>query len=174
MQDLAALITAIVLVVLSGFFVWVLINSSGDARLDDLAPRAYRVRGSVALVAGIGGLIIAFATLSPWPHLALATEVSRVIDVRGRQWLWEMSDSQARVGETIEFRVTSDDVNHGFGLYDPDERLIAQIQAMPGVVNAVRHRFERPGKYSILCMEYCGVAHHGMLAELQVVAAPAN
>jgi cytochrome c oxidase subunit 2 len=63
-------------------------------------------------------------------------------------------------------------VNHGFALYDDQLHLLAQIQAMPGFTNKVRHRFTAPGKYKILCMEYCGLAHHGMVADFEVVATP--
>jgi cytochrome c oxidase subunit 2 len=51
-------------------------------------------------------------------------------------------------------------------------QMLAQIQAMPGFTNKVRHRFTEPGKYKILCMEYCGLAHHGMVADFDVAAAP--
>ena len=76
------------------------------------------------------------------------------------------------MGEVIEFRVTSEDVNHGFALYDEQQRMVAQIQAMPGFVNKVRYQFTAPGVYKVLCLEYCGVAHHGMVADIQVTPAP--
>lgn len=68
----------------------------------------------------------------------------------------------------MEFVVTSEDVTHGFALYDSDRRIVAQIQAMPGFVNRVRHHFTEPGKYEVLCLEYCGLAHHAMVAEINV------
>jgi cytochrome c oxidase subunit 2 len=33
---------------------------------------------------------------------------------------------QIPVGRLVEFRVTSLDVNHGFGVYDPDGKLMGQ------------------------------------------------
>ena len=74
------------------------------------------------------------------------------------------------VGEPVEFRVTSADVNHGFGIYDESLRLLAQTQAMPGYTNRLRFTFQKPGKYRILCLEYCGLGHHEMPAEISVVA----
>ena len=41
---------------------------------------------------------------------------------------------------------------------------------MPGVTNRLVHTFTQPGKYRILCLEYCGLAHHGMILEFDVVA----
>lgn len=74
----------------------------------------------------------------------------------------------APANELIEFRVTSFDVNHGFAIYDPSNKLIAQTQAMPGYVNRLRWKFSEPGNYNILCLEYCGMAHQGMRASFTV------
>jgi cytochrome c oxidase subunit 2 len=48
--------------------------------------------------------------------------------------------------------------------------MVAQTQAMPGYVNKLQVRFTKPGDYEVLCLEYCGVAHHGMRAVIKVVA----
>ena len=69
---------------------------------------------------------------------------------------------QVSAESLIEFRVTSFDVNHSFGVYSPDGRLIAQTQAMPGYVNRLRVRFREPGRYHVLCLELCGMGHHRM------------
>jgi cytochrome c oxidase subunit 2 len=39
---------------------------------------------------------------------------------------------------------------------------------MPGYVNKLQVRFAEPGEYEILCLEYCGLAHHGMRATVKV------
>lgn len=65
-------------------------------------------------------------------------------------------------GDLVEFRVTSLDVNHGFSLYDPQGNLLGQVQAMPGYLNRLRYRFDTPGLYVALCLEYCGNSHHTM------------
>ena len=172
MQMLAAQITVFFLVLLVLCFVWVLRRASAPQPPQGLAPVSYRLRNWLFVVALAAGAVVSLATLLPWPHDAEAAGVNRSIDVKARQWAWELSDDKARVGEVIEFRVTSEDVNHGFGLYDEKRQMLAQVQAMPGFVNKVRHRFTEPGKYQILCMEYCGLAHHGMVANFEVHAAP--
>jgi cytochrome c oxidase subunit 2 len=80
---------------------------------------------------------------------------------------------QVAVGRLVEFRVSSLDVNHGFGIYDPDGKLVGQTQAMPGYVNRLLLRFEKPGPYTILCLEYCGISHHIMRGGFDVVESPA-
>ena len=56
------------------------------------------------------------------------------------------------------------DVNHGFAIYAADGRIVTQTQAMPGFVNRLVYRLLEPGRYRVLCLEYCGLAHHGMTA----------
>jgi cytochrome c oxidase subunit II len=174
MQSFALQVTTVLLLALLACFVWVLMNTRGLTQFEKVAAPAYRLRGKLFVVASAVGAVITVATLTPWPHDAGAKEVTRYIDVKARQWSWELSDKSVRVGEVIEFRVTSEDVNHGFGLYDSDKRLIAQIQAMPGFTNKVRHRFDHAGKYEILCLEFCGVAHHAMVAEIDAQPAATN
>lgn len=168
MQTIALQITAILMLVILGGFVWVVLKSGKPLPYKDVAAPAYTLRGRLFAGSVIAGAVIAYFTLVPWPHDAGAAEVTRHVDARAYQWRWELSDSSAKVGETVEFRVTSEDVNHGFALYDPQEQLVAQIQAMPGFTNKVRHRFTQPGVYKVLCLEYCGLAHHGMVAQIDV------
>ncbi len=170
MQSLAVQITVLFLLLLIVCFAWVLRSTKTITPLDQVAPAAYRARGRLFAFALIAGAFIALLTMAPWPHDARAAEVTRHIDVKARQWAWELSDTQAKVGEVIEFRVSSEDVNHGFALYDENLKVVAQIQAMPGFVNKVRYRFDTAGKYQILCLEFCGTAHHGMVAEFLVEA----
>lgn len=68
----------------------------------------------------------------------------------------------------VEFRVTTLDVNRGFSLYTPDGHLLAQTQAMPGYVNRLRVTFRDPGTYTVLCLEFCGMAHHRMRGVVEV------
>lgn len=172
MQSLAAQITIALVLVLTLCFIWVLSRSALPAPLETLTTAAYKLRQRLFVLVLVSGAAIAGLTLLPWPYDVHRSEVTRHIDVKARQWAWELSDQTARVGEVIEFRVTSEDVNHSFALYDNQQQIVAQIQAMPGFVNKVTHRFTNPGLYKVLCLEYCGVAHHGMAAEIQVLAAP--
>lgn len=108
-----------------------------------------------------------------------------VVHVASKQFQFALSDRPIRTEEQfaqavaqrvrvardqwVEFRVTSLDVNHGFAVYDPDNRIVGQTQAMPGYVNRLFLRFEKPGIYTILCLEYCGLSHHVMRASFEVV-----
>ena len=68
------------------------------------------------------------------------------------------------------FNVRAGDVTHGLGVYDPQMRLIGQTQAMPGYENSLKLTLSEPGTYKLLCMEYCGLAHHAMTSDFTVTA----
>jgi cytochrome c oxidase subunit 2 len=117
-----------------------------------------------------------FLPKTPYAAL-LGSEPAMRVNVTGRMWSWELREAGATsatskltlpAGKIVEFAVTSGDVTHGFGLYDDGGKLLAQTQSMPGYTNHLRYVFESPGRYHVLCLEYCGLAHHAMLAELTV------
>lgn len=68
----------------------------------------------------------------------------------------------------VVFNVTSSDVTHGFAIYDPADRLMGQVQAMPEYDNQLRVTFTQPGHYKVRCLEYCGLAHHVMEGGFEV------
>ncbi len=131
-------------------------------------------------------LVFALAlTLPRMPYPAEAAAPDRIVHVTGKQYAFALSPTpiagleaweegtypttvEVPAPSTVEFRVTSLDVNHGFSLYAPDGELVAQTQAMPGYVNRLRVRFERPGTYTVLCLEYCGLGHHRMRGVVEV------
>ena len=90
------------------------------------------------------------------------------VAVTGAQWNWTLSRTRIPMGVPVEFAVSAGDVNHGFGIYDPQGRLVAQVQAMPGYTNRLVYVFAVPGMYTVRCLEYCGLAHHTMTTSLTV------
>jgi cytochrome c oxidase subunit II len=158
----------------AALFAWVAAGS--DFALENYGPviaSAYRLRGwlfagAVILLAAINYRALGelpYAGFVPRPTGPLVTAAAS-----GEQWAWSISPNVFGVGQTVDFHVTSKDVNHGFGLYDPGMRLVAQTQAMPGYTNVLRYTFTQPGTYRVLCLEYCGLVHHDMKSEITVRA----
>jgi plastocyanin len=103
-----------------------------------------------------------------------------VVHAVGKQYAWSLSEGEGPTlatwdqtyspavtvpaGTQVEFRVTTLDVNHGFSLYGPDGRLVAQTQAMPGYLNRLRITLDQPGTYTVLCLKFCGMGHHRLAA----------
>lgn len=158
---------------LAGCFAFVA-GSTGHREHDykPLQYAAYRVRTRffLALVLIFGPLMIYNLFDLPYeaPIVRGSAVPGQIIEAKGYQWRWELSQDHVSVGETVEFHLNSGDVNHGFGIYDPNMHLVAQAQVMPGYTNKLRYTFAKEGTYKILCMEYCGIAHHNMIAEIKV------
>ena len=175
MQDVAWTLTLVSMAAIAAVFVWVVMGASqpgGDAGA--AAKSAYRWRARLFWLAIVAGAAISLATLWEWPiagHAAAAPKPDVVISAVGHQWRWELDRDTVEVGQLVEFRVTASDVNHGFAIYRGATRVVAQAQAMPGYTNKLRVRFTQPGEYEVLCLEYCGLAHHGMRAVIKVRAA---
>lgn len=165
-QSVSALVTLIAIVALAAVFLRVRRFASEGHDYGQVQGNAYRIRAIF-----FAALVVIGLPISIWlfrePSGASAS-VSQVINATGYQWYWELDKTEALVGEPVEFHVTSADVNHGFGVYDEQGVLVAQTQAMPGYVNRLTHVFTEPGTYQLLCLEYCGLAHHAMTAELHV------
>ena len=67
----------------------------------------------------------------------------------------------------VVFAVTSRDVNHGFGIYDPRDRLVGQVQAMPDYVN--RLPFSSIGAGVTPSAAWiCGIGHAAMQGSFEV------
>lgn len=156
-------------------FIYVIANAGrplSDTERKGSMNSAYRLRAwlfGILLVIFFGGT---FATLwhYPIPPQHIALNPTQVVKVTGRMWSWQIEPPTVQTGSDVEFRVSSADVNHGFAIYGPDGRIVAQTQAMPGYTNKLLHTFNQPGTYTVRCLEFCGLAHAQMAAPIQVVA----
>ncbi|MCB1709538.1 MAG: hypothetical protein KDI10_12510 [Halioglobus sp.] len=169
-------ITLAALAAVSAVFLYIIVRSGATTDATRIQLTAKKIRGwwfGALIVFGVG---VAWATLVPFPIPAqnATLKADQVIDVVGHQWYWDISATEIAAGSTVEFRVTSADVNHGFAIYAPNDRIVAQTQAMPGYTNKLLHTFDEPGTYRVLCLEYCGLAHHAMETRFKVVAAAAG
>ncbi len=140
----------------------------------EVTPRAYRIRfyWFCVLCAVLALSLAASLTRLPYPHDRLASLPAgtgvQTVQVTGSQYNWSLSSGTLTMAMPVSFRVTSADVNHGFGVYDPSGQLVGQTQAMPGYTNNLILSLTRAGDYTIRCLEYCGMGHSGMVQHFQV------
>jgi cytochrome c oxidase subunit 2 len=172
-QDEVWLITLIGIGLVALVFIYVIGRSGGSADPKQVQIRAYAIRRWWFVALLILGIGVTYASLRPFPVPDQQAQLpgAQIVDVVGRQWTWQLSRNQVAAGIPVEFHVTSSDVNHGFAIYGPDDRILAQTQAMPGFTNRLVYTFRQPGIYRVLCLEYCGLAHHVMADQLEVAAA---
>ena len=174
MQNVAWSLSLILMAAIAAVFLWVVASASRPA--DDagaIARSAFQWRDRLFWLVLAAGVVVSFATLWKWPiagHAADAAKPDVVIRATAFQWRWEINRDTVKPGELVEFELTSRDVNHGFAIYKDKHHLVAQAQAMPGYVSHLQVRFAEPGDYEVLCLEYCGVAHHAMRAVIKVRA----
>lgn len=172
-QQAAWQVSLFLIVILIAIFVYVVFNAGYKKEYAPIKKKSHRVRNwafVVIIALMLTGTVLTMKDI-PYDRPVYGSEKPVVVDVVAKQFAFELSQDKFEVGKPIEFKVTSADVNHGFGIYDEDMNLIAQTQAMPEYTNTVYYTFDKPGKYQILCMEYCGIAHHVMIGSFEVVAA---
>ena len=174
----AAVITLLLslIIVAIAFFV----SSKRSPSETSATSKVYRVR-SVYFVVILGAVIVALAftlPMTPYPTKFGEQKPDVMVKAIGEMWSWTLTPGSGGasaegnlvlpVGKIVEFEVSSKDVNHNFAIYNSAGELVGQVQAMPDYANRLFYRFDVPGHYYVLCLEYCGVAHHAMNAEFDV------
>ena len=145
--------------------------------------RIYKKRRYYFLGLSLILIIILFISFQWLPYPQFHSEPGEIVTVVGIQWDWEMAHGISTknphefvgknqislpVNKKITFIVTSDDVTHSFCLYNNSGVLLAQTQAMPQYKNELQYLFKKKGDYTILCLEYCGLAHPFMAGTIHV------
>lgn len=169
MQLLVLYAALLGMLLVAASFVHAIRNSSErEDDYDAVTSKAYGIRRWWMVFVCAFGLALTVATLTPFPLTASTGTAPRIVQAQSGQWYWNLEDKTAIVGESIQYHVSTVDVNHGFAVFDPNNKLIAQTQAMPGYVNKLNITFTEPGKHLVRCLEYCGLAHHSMIVEIDV------
>jgi cytochrome c oxidase subunit II len=67
-------------------------------------------------------------------------------------------------GSTVHFTLTSKDVVHGFEVAGTN----VNAMVIPGHIQKITQKFDKPGTYLVLCNEYCGAGHQVMSTTITV------
>lgn len=146
------------------FFLWRSTTTGGEVDPERLAHRE-----KAWLVVVVGGLVaLLFGTIFFTPYGESAPPGAQVVEVDSQQFAFAIDPPAIRTGEPVEFRLRTSDVNHGFGVYTEDDEFVFQAQIVPDLTTTVVHTFDEPGTYKVLCLEFCGLNHHGMVGSFEV------
>jgi len=96
----------------------------------------------------------------------------RMVQVDAWTWNYRILPRSVPAGIPVTFRVRSLDTLHSFAVYDPHGQLLFTVMAMPGHEEEARFTFHEPGRYTVRCLEYCGVGHGRMATEFIVEPTP--
>lgn len=161
-------------VVLIGSLVAFLIYRSTRGRRAEANPVLYAHRENVWFGVVLTILVVLLAaTIFSTPYFreddadAAGDGVQRV-HVTGVQFAWAIDPPRVKAGTPVRFELEASDVNHNFALYRDGKVLEFQVQVLPGETQVGIHTFEQPGRYEVLCLEFCGLDHHRMTSELVV------
>ena len=97
------------------------------------------------------------------PAVRTRPDGSVVVSVVATMYSFSPDPIEIPANKPVTFRITSDDVIHGFEVVGTN----ANAMAIPGYVSQFTMTFQ-PGEYTIGCNEYCGLAHHNMVGTLIV------
>jgi cytochrome c oxidase subunit II len=123
----------------------------------------------IGAIVGLLALFIAFWVIGYRQFVRFQSVPDGAIEiyVTGKQWMWTFAYPNGGgsngvvyvpVGHPVKLIMTSRDVIHSF--YVPDFR--TKMDVIPGRTTVKWFQVERPGRYQILCTEYCGTGHSTM------------
>ena len=122
----------------------------------------------VAFPVVVLGALMGFNIYTENVITAQAQAPTRVIQVIGHRWWWEVIYPQEGIttanelhipaGESVQIKVTSADVIHSFWV----PQLNGKIDTIPGQTNTISIQADKPGAFRGQCGEYCGLEHAKM------------
>lgn len=165
-QTTIAIVYAVIVIAIAVTFAIVARQSRGDIPADRVKKSAYRIRSFwfAFLLILLSTAVIVSMFFLPYND----AEATETVEVTGGQFYWTITEDKFDTGTSVSFVVTSADVNHGLGVYDPDGVMIGSVQAMPGFDNDLKIELDEPGTYTIACLEFCGINHHDMMKTFEV------
>jgi cytochrome c oxidase subunit II len=92
-------------------------------------------------------------------------EPTRTIDVVASKYKFVPDPIEVTVGDLVELRLKSGDVEHGIGI---KAFKVKALIPKGGEVVAVRFVATEAGTFDVTCSEYCGKGHKQMKAKLVV------
>ena len=103
---------------------------------------------------------------------AAGSEDVKEITVLARAWEFTPGVIHVQPGDTVRFRVRSEDIKHGFAINELGLNL--QLAAGREARSPDLKIGLTPGKYAIHCSTFCGLGHSMMKATLVVGEPPAD
>lgn len=146
----------------AGAFAVIGVQAGSDVAVERVQRVGYWLRKRWLALLLVLGVLVVGISLFDLPYASGGGTGRTLVKVNAGQFFWSLAPPQVPAGTRVRFDVTSVDVNHGFGFYDPHGHLIGSVQAMPGYRNHLDLTLNEPGVYRIRCLEYCGLNHARM------------
>ena len=82
-----------------------------------------------------------------------------------KMWMFQPNYLKLPTGSQLDIFLSSKDVLHGLFVAGTNINLMA----IPGTIANASHTFSRPGRYQMICHEFCGSGHQNMQGLIEVV-----
>lgn len=161
-QIAIGVVFAVLAVLLAAAFVVIAVQAGTEVGAQRVHDVGYWMRKRWLALLLVLGVLVVGISLFDLPYASGGSAARTVVKVTGGQFFWSLQPNRVEAGTPLRFDVTSIDVNHGFGLYDPHGHLIGSVQAMPGYHNHLDLTLHQVGLYRIRCLELCGLNHSTM------------
>ena len=169
-QIALGIVFAVIVALLATAFVVIGLQAGSDVSEERVHRLGYWLRKRWLTLLVVIGVVVVGISFFDLPYATGSASGRTVVKVTGGQFFWALAPDRVAPGTHVRFDVTSVDVNHGFGLYDPHGHLIGSVQAMPGYHNKLDLRLSDPGVYRIRCFEFCGLHHATMEGQFTVAS----
>jgi cytochrome c oxidase subunit 2 len=120
-------------------------------------------------------VLLSIISVKIWYEITLQPANGLVVEAIGHKWYYtfrypqvhgEITDEMhVPLGVPVTLNVTSSDVIHSFWV--PAMRL--KTDMVPGMVTTIRFTPVRPGRYQIICTQFCGTQHAEMNKQVFVI-----
>jgi cytochrome c oxidase subunit 2 len=161
-QIVLGVVFALIAFLLGAAFLVIGLQAGSEVSVERVHRAGYWLRKRWLAFLLVLGVLVIGISLFDLPYATGGNAGRTVVTATGGQFFWSLQPDRVRVGTRVRFDVTSIDVNHSFGIYDPKGRLIGSVQAMPGYHNELDLTLSKSGVYRIRCLELCGVNHSTM------------
>jgi cytochrome c oxidase subunit 2 len=183
LPEIVGIITLAGVLIIVSVVIFLIANSTQSEDDNLVKEKFYKIRTRYFWGLSVVLVVIFFVSLRFLPYSHSQRKVDEVVTVVGIQWDWRMVNGVSNktpheflgkneiylpVNKKIKFIVTSDDVTHNFSIYNNRGVLLTQTQAMPQYRNELTYVFTQKGKYTVLCLEYCGLVHPFMTGTIYV------
>lgn len=104
---------------------------------------------------------MAFSSASVREHAALVLrQDTQIVEVTAERFSFTPSEVRTKLGTALEFRLQSDDTDHGFRILGTDVNV--RIPKRSRGVATVHFTPDKPGRYTFECSKLCGAGHSFM------------
>lgn len=169
-QTIAYTLYVIVILLLMTWFGYQVTKNGGKSAV---RPALFYSFVSFLVVLGVSLHIVTHETI-PWKPIDLnrsEMKADKVFDINIREHRFHLPADTLKIqrNEMAHFRVTSDDLTYGFGLFRQDNSMVFQMQVIPGHMNDVLWKFDKPEVLTIRSTEYSGWKGHDMVVKDAVI-----